>query len=356
MLCNILVALRFIGALGALCAISLTWTPALAQGGRDYLAAVGSSTVYPFATVVAESFGRRTVFKTPKIEATGSGGGFKQFCAGVGIGFPDLTSASRRIKPTEHRRCIENGVEVVEVPFGYDGIVLANAVSAPPFRLTRQQVWLALAEQVPDETGQLIENPYRRWSDIQPGLPDTAIIVLGPPPTSGTRDALVELVMEAGCREVPAIERLRQNDPVAFRALCHTIREDGAFVEVGESDNLVVQKLYTNPDALGLFGFNFLSQNAEKVRAAHIDGETASFAAIASGRYPVSRRLYFYVKVAHVDMLPGLREFVFEFTSERAWGDEGYLTDRGLVPLPATERAIVRANVMAMSPLRIAVP
>ncbi|MEL7298330.1 MAG: substrate-binding domain-containing protein [Pseudomonadota bacterium] len=345
--------LQLIVTLAALCTGCLWCTQASAQSGRDYLTAVGSSTVYPFATVVAESFGRRTVFKTPKIEATGSGGGFKQFCAGVGIGFPDLTSASRRMKATELQRCRDNGVDVVEVPFGYDGIVLANAVNAPAFRLTRREVWLALAQRVPDANGQLIPNPNRRWSEIRAGLPDTKIVVLGPPPTSGTRDALVELVMEAGCREFPAIERLEQTNPVVFRALCHTIREDGAFVEVGESDNLVVQKLYANPDALGLLGFNFLSQNAEKVRAAHVDGETASFAAIASGRYPVSRRLYLYVKVAHVGMLPGLREFVLEFTSERAWGDEGYLTDRGLVPLPAIERAVVRANVMAMSPLRV---
>ncbi|MEL6214989.1 MAG: substrate-binding domain-containing protein [Pseudomonadota bacterium] len=329
---------------------------ATAQEGRDYIEIVGSSTVFPFSTVVAERFGRRSQFKTPKVEATGSGGGFKLFCNGIGVSYPDITNSSRRVKASELKLCASNGVfDVVEVKVGYDGIVMANAVGEERMTLTRRQIWLALAERVPDPSGaeRLVENPYERWSEIDPSLPDRRIEVLGPPPTSGTRDAFVELAMEGGCSTFSWIEHLEEENPDDFKSICHTVREDGLFIEAGENDNLIVQKLNANPAALGIFGFSFLDQNAEKVQGATVDGYLPTFGNIANGSYPVSRPLYFYVKRAHVDVIPGLRAFLAEFTSPRASGDDGYLADRGLIPLPLSERAQVLASVLALSPVRL---
>ena len=342
-------------ALAAVAALAFA-SPADAQSGRDYVYVVGSSTVYPFATVVAERFGRGTEFKTPKIESTGSGGGLKLFCDGVGVDYPDITNSSRAIKASEVETCAANGVtEIIEVKIGYDGIVFANSISAPTMELTREQIFLALARQVPGEkNGELIDNPYLKWSDIDASLPPAKIEVLGPPPTSGTRDAFVELAMEGGCKATPWIADLKKTDKNRYKTICHTIREDGAFVEAGENDNLIVQKLQANPGAFGIFGFSFLDQNMEKVKGALIDGVAPSFDAIADGDYPVSRPLYFYAKKAHVDVIPGLRGFLREFTSERAWGEEGYLSDRGLIPMPDDERREVAAAVRNLTPLSMA--
>jgi phosphate transport system substrate-binding protein len=340
-------------AAAAACVFS---SPAGAQSGRDYVYVVGSSTVYPFATVVAERFGRGTEFKTPKIESTGSGGGLKLFCDGVGVDYPDVANSSRAIKSSEVETCAANGVtEIIEVKIGYDGIVFANSISSPTVALTREQIFLALAKQVPGDTdGELVDNPYQKWSDIDPNLPDARIEVLGPPPTSGTRDAFVELAMEGGCKATPWVAALKKSDKNRYKTICHTIREDGAFVEAGENDNLIVQKLQANPAAFGIFGFSFLDQNMEKVKGALVDGVAPSFDAIADGAYPVSRPLFFYVKKAHVDVIPGLRGFLREFTSERAWGEEGYLSDRGLIPMPDEERSQVAAAVRDLTPLSIA--
>jgi phosphate transport system substrate-binding protein len=329
---------------------------AQAQTGRDYVYVVGSSTVYPFATVVAERFGRSSEFKTPKIESTGSGGGLKLFCDGVGVDHPDVTNSSRAIKQSEVDTCAANGVtEIVEVKIGYDGIVMANAIGATAVELSSADIFLALAKKVPGESeGELIGNPYETWADVNPVLPASRIEVLGPPPTSGTRDAFVELAMEGGCTSVPWINALKSSDKNRYKAICHTIREDGAFVEAGENDNLIVQKLEANPNAFGIFGFSFLDQNAEKVKGARVDGAAPTFDAIADGEYPVSRPLYFYVKKAHVDVIPGLRGYLREFTSERAWGEEGYLSDRGLIPMPDEERGDVAANVRDLTPLSMA--
>jgi phosphate transport system substrate-binding protein len=329
---------------------------ALAQSGRDYVYVVGSSTVYPFATVVAERFGRSSEFKTPKIESTGSGGGLKLFCDGVGVDYPDVANSSRAIKASEVETCASNGVtEIIEVKVGYDGIVLANAIEATVFELTREDIFLALAKEVPgDAEGELIENPYQTWADVNPKLPATRIEVLGPPPTSGTRDAFVELAMEGGCKATPWIAALKNSDKNRYKSICHTIREDGSFVEAGENDNLIVQKLQANPDALGIFGFSFLDQNMEKVKGARVDGIAPTFDAIADGDYPISRPLFFYAKKAHVDVIPGLRGYLREFTSERAWGEEGYLSDRGLIPMPDAERAEVAAAVRDLKPLSMA--
>ncbi len=328
----------------------------MAQSGRDYVYVVGSSTVYPFATVVAERFGRASQFKTPKIESTGSGGGLKLFCEGVGVNHPDIANSSRAIKQSEVDACAGNGVtEIIEVKIGYDGIVMANAIGAESVALSRTDIFKALAKEVPGETdGELIENPYVTWADVNPDLPAIRIEVLGPPPTSGTRDAFVELAMEGGCKTFPWINALKSADKNQYKAICHTIREDGAFVEAGENDNLIVQKLEANPSAFGIFGFSFLDQNGEKVKGAMVDGVQPTFAAIADGDYPVSRPLYFYAKKAHVDVIPGLRGYLREFTSERAWGEEGYLSDRGLIPMPDEERAAVAAAVRDLTPLSMA--
>lgn len=331
----------------------LASSAALAQAGRDYVYIVGSSTVYPFSTVVAERFGRGSKFKTPKVESTGSGGGLKLFCDGIGVDYPDIANSSRAIKSSEVEVCAKNGVTgIVEVKIGYDGIVIANAATAPELRLSRRDLYLALAKEVPGKNaGELIANPYTSWQQVNPALPDQAIEVLGPPPTSGTRDAFVELAMEGGCQTESWIKALKSSDENRYKSLCHTIREDGRFIEAGENDNLIVQKLEANPTAMGIFGFSFLDQNGDKVKGAPIDGVEPTFDSIADGDYPVSRPLYFYVKKAHVDVIPGLRGFLKEFTSERAWGEDGYLSDRGLIPMPDEERKAVAADVSALTPL-----
>jgi phosphate transport system substrate-binding protein len=320
---------------------------------RDQIRIVGSSTVFPFSTAVAEQFGRTTSFKTPVVESTGSGGGIKLFCAGVGVQDPDITNASRRIKASEVAQCAQNGVnQIVEVRIGFDGIVIANAKSAKHYDLTLEQVFRALAKQVPVD-GKLAPNPNRTWSDVDPALPAVKIEVLGPPPTSGTRDAFVELAMEGGAKAIPMLADLQKKDEKAFQAVAHAIREDGAYVEAGENDNLIVQKLQANPDALGVFGFSFLDQNADRIQGSTIGGVEPTFENIADGSYPISRSLYFYVKKAHVGVVPGITEYVAEFTSEKAVGDDGYLADKGLIPLPAAERAKVREAAKEMHPLEM---
>lgn len=329
---------------------------AFAQSSRDYIYVVGSSTVYPFSTVVAERFGRSTEFKTPKVESTGSGGGLKLFCDGIGVDYPDIANSSRAIKQSEVDTCAANGVdEIIEVRIGYDGIVIANAYAAQNMSVSRTDIFLALAKQIPgDKDGELIDNPNVTWADVNPALPAIRIEVLGPPPTSGTRDAFVELAMEGGCNSVDWIKALKNTDKNQYKSICHTIREDGAFVEAGENDNLIVQKLEANPNAFGIFGFSFLDQNGEKVKGAEVDGVEPTFDAIANGDYPVSRPLFFYAKKAHVDVIPGLRGFLREFSSERAWGEDGYLSDRGLIPMPEDERSLIAANVRNLTPLKMA--
>jgi phosphate transport system substrate-binding protein len=319
-------------------------------GARDQIRIVGSSTVYPFSTKVAEQFGRTTRFKTPVVESTGTGGGFKLFCAGVGIDHPDITNASRAIKESEAETCRANGIaEAVEIPVGHDGIVIANAIGGPSFDLTLQQLFLALAREVPQgEAGKLVANPYKTWREVDASLPAVGIEVLGPPPTSGTRDAFAELALEAGCKSFDWIAALEASDGERYKSICHSIREDGAYVEAGENDNLIVQKLVANPRALGVFGYSFLDQNRDKLRAAAIDGIEPTFEAIADGDYPVSRPIFFYVKRAHVGVIPGIPELVREFVGERAMGEDGYLAELGLIPLPADELEEVRRTAAGL--------
>ena len=321
---------------------------------RDYISIVGSSTVYPFATVVAEQFGKATKFKTPKIESTGSGGGLKLFCAGVGVEHPDISNASRRIKKSECEMCGKNGVkEIVEVKIGYDGIVLANSKKSGLFSVTRQELFLALAAQVPDPKGgdKLVANPYKTWKQINPKLPDLKIEVLGPPPTSGTRDAFAELAMGGGAKMIPWLKAMSKKDKKGFKKIAHTVREDGAYVEAGENDNLIVQKLMANPNALGIFGFSFLDMNTDKIQGTKVDGEAPTFEQIASGKYPLSRPLFFYVKKAHVGSIPGMKEYLAEFTNDKAWGSDGYLADKGMIPMPDQERAAMAGAVKNLTTL-----
>ena len=329
-------------AVGAM-AMSMAST---AEAAREHITIVGSSTVFPFATTVAERFGKKTEFKTPVVESTGSGGGLKLFCSGIGENHPDITNASRRIKASEVEKCAKNGIdEIVEVKIGYDGIVLANSRKADPFKMTLGDIFLALAKDVPNGEGKTKPNPHKTWKDVNPDLPDIKIEVLGPPPTSGTRDAFVELAMEGGCKTVDWIRALKKSDKNAYKALCHTIREDGAFLEAGENDNLIVKKLDANPNALGIFGFSFLDQNADLVQGSIINGEAPEFEMIADGSYPISRSLYFYVKKAHIGKIPGLKEYLAEFTSDAAAGPEGYLAEKGLIPMSDEEAAEWKAKV-----------
>ncbi|NQW00374.1 MAG: PstS family phosphate ABC transporter substrate-binding protein [Rhodospirillales bacterium] len=325
-------------ALGA--AVALTASLATsAANARDQIRIVGSSTVYPFATVVAEKFGKSSHFKTPVIESTGSGGGFKLFCAGLGEGHPDITNASRAIKKSEVENCAKNGIRnITEVKIGYDGIVIANSRDAEVANLTKRQIFLALAKDIPDGKGGFKANDYIKWSDIDASLPNRKIEVMGPPPTSGTRDAFVELAMEGGCGKIKEIAALKKTDKNIHKAVCQSIREDGAFVEAGENDVLIVRKLEANPNAFGIFGFSFLDQNGDKVQGSLIDGKSPTFENIASGAYGVSRPLFFYVKNDQAKTVPGIREYLAEFASENAWGEEGYLSDKGLIPMPAAER------------------
>lgn len=318
---------------------------------RDQISIVGSSTVYPFTTTVAEQFGRQGRFSTPKVESTGTGGGIKLFCNGVGPQHPDVANASRRMKPAEFATCSNNGVkDIVEIIIGYDGLTVAENKTGKLDALTRKDVYLALAKNIPDpnNTQALIPNPYKTWRDVNPSLPNTKIEVLGPPPTSGTRDSFAELYLEAGCQTYPWIKAIKDIDEKRYKRVCHTIREDGAYVEAGENDNLIAQKLISNPNALGVFGYSFLEENTGRLKGLKIEGVEPTFETISSGKYIPSRPLFIYVKKAHIGTIPGLREFMDEYVSDKALGEEGYLGERGLVTLDKSELAKTRANVKSL--------
>ena len=336
-------------------AAAVAMTAAFAGGAnaqsRDQIRAVGSSTVFPFTTAAAEAFGKGGKFKTPVVESTGTGGGLKLFCAGVGPQHPDIANASRRIKKSEVDQCAANGVtQITELKIGYDGIALAYSKQAPHTDLTTEILWKALAKEVPVD-GKMVANPYKRWSDIDPKLPNKEIEVLGPPPTSGTRDSFNELVMLEGCKKVAEVKTLVADEKARER-VCLSIREDGGYVEAGENDNLIVQKLTANPDAFGVFGYSFYDQNRDKLQTARMDGVELSPETVASGEYEVARSLYVYVKSAHAGVVPGIREFIAEYTSERAMGEDGYLADKGLISLPKAERDAARTSATNLNPLQ----
>lgn len=335
-------------------AAAAAMTLSISASARDSISIVGSSTVYPFATTVAEKFGKTTKFKTPTIESTGSGGGAKLFCAGVGVSHPDVTNASRRMKKSEFDKCTANGVEVTEILIGFDGIAIANSKKSPQLSLTRKDIFLALAKEVPNPNGSetLVANPYETWKEVNPTLPNAKIEVLGPPPTSGTRDAFAELAMEGGCKEFSWIKAMKKKDKKAYKSICHNVREDGAYVESGENDNLIVQKLQKNPNALGIFGFSFLEENSSKVQGSKVEGVEPNFDTIADKSYKISRPLYFYVKKNHVGVIPGIEEYVAEFTKESTWGPDGYLAERGMIPLSNDLRKKFASNAKSMTQLQ----
>lgn len=315
---------------------------------RDNIRIVGSSTVFPFSSAVAEQFGNKTSYGTPIVEQNGTGGGAKDFCQGVGTDYPDITNASRRMKSTEFERCQSNGVtEIIEIKIGYDGIVIANSKDGPALDLTLKQTFMALARQVPIG-GELRDNPYLRWSEIDPDLPDARIEVFGPPPTSGTRDAFVEIAMETGAKAYSLLNELASSDKDAFRVAAHTLREDGPWIDSGENDNAIVQTLVQNPSTIGIFGFSFLDQNSAELKGSSIDGVEPTFENIASGNYTVARTLYVYVKKQHIGVVPGIKELLEEFVSDEAVGEYGYLSDKGLIPLQAEELAGIRETVSTL--------
>ena len=318
---------------------------------RTQIRAVGSSTVYPFSTAVAENFMRKNPrFRPPIIESTGTGGGMKLFCGGIGSQHPDIENASRRIKPSEIAACRANGVtNIIELKVGLDGIVLAQSNRAPAFDLTPRDIYAALAA-----------TPFGRpnratlWRDVNPALPAEQIRVYGPPPTSGTRDALTELVLEAGCAADPAMAALKKSDERRFRQICGKVREDGAYIEAGENDNLLVQKIEANPGSIGIFGYSYYEENEKQLTGLPINGVSPGYDAISSGRYLASRPLFLYIKGAHLRAVPGIREFLAEFSREASWGPGGYLARRGLIAMPAAERARYAAIARSMIPMDLA--
>ncbi len=317
---------------------------------RDAIHIVGSSTVFPFTAAAAEQFGRKKEFRTPIVEATGTGGGLKMFCSGVGLETPDMANASRPIKPVEVEDCKEHGVaEIVELKLGYDGIVFVTSRKSPDYALTRKALFLALAREVP-KGGKLIKNDYKRWKQIDSSLPDVPIRIYGPPPTSGTRDAFVELVMLEACKAVPEYVST-YTDEEARKQHCQQLREDGVYIEAGENDNLLVQKLANDDVALAVFGYSFLEQNEAIVKAHPIDGVMPNFAAIIDGKYKVARSLYTYLKKAHVGTVPGLDAFAREITSDAASSADGYLVVKGLLPLPKEEHERIKQVAERLEPL-----
>lgn len=317
-----------------LVALPLLLTAFSAAEAREQIRAAGSSTVFPFASAAAEQFGQDGKFKTPIIESTGTGGGFKLFCSGVGESTPDISNASRPITDSEKESCKTNGVSFTEIPIGYDGIVIANAKTGKTINFTKKQLFAALASKLPDSTGALVANPNKKWSDIDASLPASAIEVYGPPPTSGTRDAFVELVMEEGCKSFPEFAKAISDEKERKKA-CGLVREDGPYIAAGEDDNVIVQKLVSNKNAFGIFGYSFLEENAGKVQGNTVEGIAPTSAAIENGTYKVARSLFIYVKNEHVGKIPGIPEFANAFVSKDAVGQGGYLIAKGLLPLHA---------------------
>lgn len=330
--------------------------PVFASRHDSAIKIVGSSTVAPFSTTVAEQFGAATPFATPIVETTGTGGGFKAFCKTIGGDTPSIVNASRQMKPSERALCTANGVtEIMKVRIGFDGIVLANAKDAPDLDLTKEQIYRALAAHLPDGQGGWMKNPNQRWADISTDLPDMQILVSGPPPTSGTRDAFAEIAMEGGALMLPELAALKRQDEAAFRRRAHRVRNDGKWIDSGENDSAIVQTLLRNNDSIGVMGYSFLEQNLDRVKAAKVGGVAPKFEDIASGNYGISRSMYFYVKKQNLPLVPGLAEFVDEFTREDVWGPDGYLVAKGLIPLPEDVRAAERAHALAMG-IRVALP
>lgn len=333
--------------IGGVAAIALMASTAVVVAqARDQIRIVGSSTVFPFTQAVSEEFANAFGFRAPVVESTGTGGGMRVFCGGVGVDHPDITGASRAMRESEYNLCQENGVtDITEVLIGFDGLSIAHSFDGPDLDLTKAQLFQALAAEV-EVDGEIVDNPFTMWNQIDPSLPATEITIFGPPPTSGTRDAFVELVMEEGCEAFPAIAALEETDEDRFEEVCQRMRQDGPFIEAGENDNLIVQRLGADANALGIFGYSFLFENQDTLKAVAIEGVVPNEETIASGAYGVSRPLFFYVKNAHRSAIQGLQEFVEEYVSEASIGPGGYLGERGLIPLGDDLRSETQDNAV----------
>jgi phosphate transport system substrate-binding protein len=323
---------------------------------RDEIRVVGSSTVYPFTSAVAEQFSKAGGGKTPVVESTGTGGGMKLFCAGVGAATPDIANASRPMKKAEFELCQANGVkDIIEIKVGLDGIVLAQSKEAPDLSLQQEEIFLALAKDIHDENLKFIPNPHQTWQSVDPLLPDTKIEVLGPPPTSGTRDAFLELVMEKAAKGFGGYREMKdadeKNGTKDYDKVWKSIRQDGAYVEAGENDNLIVQKIEGNKNAIGIFGYSFLEENLAKIKPVLIGGVEPTYANISSGEYPASRALFIYVKKAHIGVIPGIKEFITEYVQTKAIGEDGYLVDKGLIAMPKEEQDKTAKIVADLTPM-----
>lgn len=334
--------------LGSCAVAAILLATAGVASARDQIKIVGSSTVFPYTQAVSEEFANKTGKPAPVVESTGTGGGFKAFCGGVGEQFADITGASRAIKESEVKLCADNGVtDITEALIGYDGLSIAvSRANEADWNFTKAQIFQALAAELPDGKGGLIANPNKKWSDIDKSLPDINIVAFGPPPTSGTRDAFVELVMHEGCAKTAGMDAVKKADAKKYEEACSRMRQDGPFIEAGENDNLIVQRLEADKNAVGIFGYSFLYENEDKLKDIKVEGVGASFETIKDGSYPVSRPLFVYIKNAHRDVIPGMKEFLEEYTSEQSMGADGYLSERGLTPLDEAKRVEVQKAVM----------
>jgi phosphate transport system substrate-binding protein len=334
--------IRNILPLAAVAAIATAGAIGQAEA-RDQIRIVGSSTVFPYTQAVAEEYANKTGNSAPVVESTGTGGGMKIFCQGIGEEHPDITGASRAMKKSEFELCSANGVDnVSEALLGYDGLSIAVSRKGEAIDLTKEQIFQALAAEI-EVDGQVVDNPYKKWSEVDASLPDIEIQVFGPPPTSGTRDAFVELVMEEGCEAFAAIEALQKDRK---GEVCSRMRQDGPFIEAGENDNLIVQRLNSDPGAYGIFGYSFLYENQDSLMPVKVAGVEPNFDTIASGDYGISRPLFIYIKNAHRGVIPGLEDFVAEYMSDAALGPDGYLSERGLVSLSDAKRQEVQDAVV----------
>ena len=327
-------------------ALALAAVSATSAAARDQISIVGSSTVFPYTQAVAEEFANQTGAPSPIVESTGTGGGVQIFCEGIGESHPDLTGASRAMKASEWEKCAENGVsDISEAMIGFDGLSMAvSRANDYNWDLTLEEIYLGLGAEVPVD-GEWVSNPYTKWSEINSELPETDILVLGPPPTSGTRDAFVDLAMHAGCKMTDYVKN-GDYDKKWVKENCSRMRTDGPFIEAGENDNLIVQRLGTDTNAMGIFGYSFLYENLDKLKGVEIDGVEPTFDTIGDKSYPISRPLYFYVKNAHRGVIPNLQEFIAEYMSENALAPGGYLSERGLVPLSDERRAKLQDAVI----------
>jgi phosphate transport system substrate-binding protein len=336
--------------LGAAAVISMTAAGAPAYAARDFVWAAGSSTVFPFTTRVAENYAKKTGAKAPKVESLGTGGGIKLFCGGMGDGFPDIANASRPMKKSEFDACAAKGVkDIVAIKIGFDGIVIASDKASPDYNFKLEHLYLGLSQTVL-KGGKFVANPYRTWDEVGAGLPGDKILVYGPPPTSGTRDAFVELGVEAGARKFPTVDELRSNNEKKFQQIVDPLRKDG-WVDAGENDNAIVQTLTKTPGSLGVFGYSFLEENGDKVKGMPINGVRPTASTVSDGSYPLSRSLYIYVKKGQVGVTKGLQAFVNEFVSDAATGRGGYLQSRGLIPLPPTQHDANKVLAKALTPM-----